>query len=652
MVGKSPSVPPVVVKSQNPSWSIAQSLELYGVRDWGESYFDISPAGELVAQLSFGGTTAQVALLDIIQGMKERGIEMPGILRIENLLDDRVKALNEAFRRAISDYDYGNDYRGVFPIKVNQQCHVIEEIADFGAGYHHGFEAGSKAELIIALSKLKDDGSLIICNGYKDSEFIELGLYAKEMGLKCFFVLETPSELPIILECSQNLGIEPLLGVRIRPSVIVDGHWNEDSGDRSIFGLSTASLIKVVEQLKQYDMLHCLQLLHCHLGSQIPNIRNIRNGVLEACRFYSGLVEEGAPMGFIDLGGGLAVDYDGTRTNSHHSMNYQLDEYCANIVETICECLDPLAIPHPVIVSESGRSTVAYSSMLLFNILDVRDHRPVPLPDNLPEESHEVVQNLWQVNQVVAANNFQECYNDAVFYRDEARELFRRGQASLSDWALADNITLAILEKVAAELKQTTKYYPELDNLPEILSDTYYGNFSLFQSLPDIWAIDQVFPVMPIHRLQEEPDRDALIADITCDCDGKIDHFSNAKGIQRTTRLHTLREGEEYYLGVFLVGAYQETLGDLHNLFGDTNVVSVHINADGSYDFVREFHGDSIADVLSYVEYDTKIMTEEFRQRAEKAVKQGKITAAKRKQMMKAFKASLDGYTYFEKEEH
>lgn len=652
MAGKSPSAPPVVANPHDASWSIAHSLELYGVRDWGEGYFDISETGELVARLPFGTRDSQIALLDIIQGMKERGIEMPCILRIENLLDDRVKALNEAFKRAITDYNYQNDYRGVFPIKVNQQCHVIEEISDFGASYHHGFEAGSKAELIIALSKLKDEQSLIICNGYKDSEFIELGLYAKEMGLQCFFVLETPSELPIILECSKKLGIEPLLGVRIRPTVVVDGHWNEDSGDRSIFGLSTASLIKVVEQLRQSDMLHCLQLLHCHLGSQIPNIRNIRNGALEACRFYSGLVEEGAPMGFLDLGGGLAVDYEGARTNNHHSMNYQLDEYCTNIVETICECLDPLAIPHPVIVSESGRATVAYSSMLLFNILDVRDHRPLPLPDSLADNCHEILHNLWQVNQVVTDNNFQECYNDALFYRDEIRELFRRGQASLSDRAVADNITLAVLEKVALELSQTDRHYPALNPLPELLADTYYGNFSLFQSLPDVWAIDQVFPVMPIHRLNEEPDRDAVIADITCDCDGKIDHFSNAKGLRRATRLHSMREGEEYYLGVFLVGAYQETLGDLHNLFGDTNVVSVHINADGSFDFVREFHGDSIADVLSYVEYDTKIMTEEFRQRAEKAVKQGKITAAKRKQMMKAFKASLDGYTYFEKEEH
>jgi arginine decarboxylase len=635
----------------NDSWSSTDNAELYGIRDWGLDYFDISTSGNVEVRVPFQGKSVSVSLIDIIEGMCERGLEMPAILRIENLLDERIKVLNEAFAHAISEYGYQNDYRGVFPIKVNQQCHVIEEIADYGNRYHHGFEVGSKAELIIALSKQKDDQSLIICNGYKDSEFIELGLYAREMGIPCFFVLETPMELPTILERSQALGIEPLLGVRIRSSVAVEGHWNEDCGDRSIFGLSTASLVKVVEQLKQANMLHCLQLLHCHLGSQIPNIRNIRSGVMEACRFYTGLISEGAPMGYLDLGGGLAVDYEGASTNNTHSKNYQLNEYCVNIVETICESLDPLDVPHPVIITESGRATVAYSSMLLFNILDVRDHRPEPLPQQLSNDYHELLSNLWEVNLRVNQDNFQECYNDALYYRDEIRELFRRGQATLKDRALGDNLSLAILEKVAIETRQSDNVPPELEKLPELLADIYYGNFSLFQSLPDIWAIDQLFPVMPIHRLNEEPDREAIIADITCDCDGKIDHFANKKGIQRTIRLHSLEQDNEYYLGVFLVGAYQETLGDLHNLFADTNVVSVHIQSDSSFNFVREFHGDSIADVLSYVEYDTKVMQEEFRQRSEKAVKQGKITAAKRKKIMKAFKDSLDGYTYFEKEE-
>lgn len=633
-------------------WSVDDSAELYSIRDWGVDYFNISASGDVVVQVSFGDKTCSVPLMEIIQGMKERGLEMPSILRIENLLDERIKTLNEAFKRAIEQNNYQNSYRGVFPIKVNQQCHVIEEIADFGARYHHGFEAGSKAELIIALSKIKDDDSLIICNGYKDSEFIELGLYANEMGIVCIFVLETPAELPIILERSKQLGIDPLLGVRIKPTVVVDGHWNADSGDRSIFGLATTSLIQVVEQLKQADMLHCLQLLHCHLGSQIPNIRNIRNGAQEACRFYAGLIEEGAPMGYLDLGGGLAVDYEGSRTNSNHSMNYQLDEYCVNIVETICESLDSQDIAHPVIITESGRATVAYSSLLLFNILDVRDHRPIPLPDQLPENGHEILNNLWLVNTNVNSDNFQECYNDALFYRDEVRDLFRRGQATLRDRALADNITLAVLEKVALFVNQSSRPVAELENLSELLADIYYGNFSLFQSLPDLWAIDQVFPTMPIHRLDEEPTRQAVIADITCDCDGKIDKFATENGVKSTTLLHPLKDDEDYYLGVFLVGAYQETLGDLHNLFGDTHVVSVHINEDSSFNFVREFHGDTIADVLSYVEYDTKLMVEQFRQRAENAVRSGKITASKRKQMMKAFKESLDGYTYFEKGEH
>ncbi len=646
------------------NWTADDSAELYGIRNWGCDFFDVSKQGNVDVSVQHtlddgSQQTTSIAIIDIIKGMQERGLEMPAILRIENLLDARIKSLNEAFNRAIKAYNYQNNYRGVFPIKVNQQCHVVEEITDFGSRYHHGLEAGSKAELIIALSKLQDNESLIICNGYKDAEFIELGLYAKEMGIPCIFVLETQAELPIILERSKALGIEPLLGVRIRSTVTVDGHWNEDSGDRSIFGLSTSALIKIVEQLKHHNMLHCLQLLHCHLGSQIPNIRNIRSGVMEACRFYTGLIEEGAPMGYLDLGGGLAVDYEGASTNSTHSMNYQLDEYCINIVETICESLDPLNIPHPVIVTESGRATVAYSSMLLFNILDVRDYMPTALPAALPkpkqgehfdQHTHDAMKNLWQVNEDICHTNYQECYNDALYYRDEIREAFRRGQASLSERALGDNIALAILQKVAGFIKHAERVPPELANLPKLLADIYYGNFSVFQSLPDMWAIDQVLPVMPIHRLDEQPTREAVIADLTCDCDGKIDKFTTGNGLASTLPLHTVNQDDEYYLGVFLVGAYQETLGDLHNLFGDTHVVSVHIHDDGHFDFAQEIQGDRISDVLSYVEYDTKIMTEEFRKRAEKAVRNGKITAARRQQMMNAFNASLNGYTYFEKE--
>lgn len=631
-------------------WSSARSAELYGINSWGAGYFDLSAQGEAQVNVEFGEKQVVVSIMDIVLGMRARGLHMPAVLRIRNVLDHRIKVLNESFALAIEQGGYKNVYRGVFPIKVNQQCHVIEEIADYGRRYHHGFEAGSKAELIIALSQLRDHDSLIVCNGYKDAEFIDLGLYARQMGLACFFVLESLTELPLLIERSRALNVEPLIGVRIKNSVVVDGHWSQDSGDRSIFGLSTDSLITLVDELRKAGMLHCLQLLHCHLGSQIPNIRNVRSGVLDACRFYAGLVQEGAPMGYLDLGGGLAVDYEGACTNSTHSMNYQLQEYCTNIVESICETLDPLEIAHPVIISESGRATVAYSSMLLFNILDVRDSKPGPLPDTLPVDCSENLCSLKSVLGIVSSKNFQECYNDALFYRDELREEFHHGQATLRERALGENYYLAILQRIAAILPKLKRIPPELENLPELLSDIYYGNFSLFQSLPDMWAIDQVFPIMPIHRLTEEPTRAAVLADLTCDCDGKIDRFSTPDGISRTLRLHALKPDEDYYLGIFLVGAYQETLGDLHNLFGDTNVVNVAINPDGTFEFVREFHGDSIFDVLTYVEYEPKQMQEQFRLVAEDAVRNGKISIAQRQTILQAFKDSLHGYTYFEHE--
>lgn len=643
----SPHIPNTPLK--NLAWDAEKSAQLYGINNWGSNYFSVASNGEVQVSVKFGEKTVSVSLMEIIDGMRARGLEMPTVLRVRNLLDDRIETLNTAFARAIEAVDYKNVYRGVFPIKVNQQCHVIEEIADYGQRFHHGFEAGSKAELIIALSNLKDHQSLIVCNGYKDAEFIELGLYARQMGIQCFFVLESLSELKTIISVSERLSIKPLIGVRIRSSVEVDGHWSSDSGDRSIFGISTTDLLEVVSMLRQHDMLDCLQLLHCHLGSQIPNIRNVRFGVLEACRFYAGLVQEGAPMGYLDLGGGLAVDYEGARASSTHSMNYNIDEYCANICESIIETLDPLEISHPVIVSESGRATVAYSSMLLFNVLDVRHSQPLLLKEeDLPEDSCEMLRNLFEVNDNFDPERYQECFNDALFYRDEVRELFYHGQASLRERALAESLHESVLQKVNALLPSLRRVPPELENLPDQLSDIYYGNFSLFQSLPDIWAIDQLFPIMPVHRLTEEPTRQATIADLTCDCDGKIDLFSTPDGNSHTLQLHPVQEGEDYFLGVFLVGAYQETLGDLHNLFGDTNVVNVSINEDGSFDFVREFHGDSIADVLSYVEYEPKQMREQFRQVAESAVRSGKINVAQRQKILRAFYDSMYGYTYFE----
>ena len=633
---------------QKRSWTTDDSAELYRIRDWGSEYFDLNDKGEVTVTAKFASSSVTISLMDVVSGIRQRGLPLPAILRIENLLDAQIVRLNEAFARAIGNAGYQGAYRGVFPIKVNQQAQVIEEVAEFGARYKHGLEAGSKAELIIALSTLKADGRLIICNGYKDEEFIDLGLRAQRLGYNCVFVIETPTELPIIVERSVALGIKPMIGVRVKLSSKVSGLWNATSGDRSIFGLTTNQLVQVLDTLKEHQMLDCLQLLHYHLGSQIPNIRDIRNGVMEACRYYVDLVKEGASMGYLDLGGGLAVDYTGASINQEHSKNYSLDEYCADIVEVVMATLDAHEIAHPNIVTESGRATVAYSSVLLFDILDVTNFEPTPLPEQLPEGCDELIHNLRDVLNIISPKNLQECYNDALYYRDEIGELFKRGQISLRERSLAENLFLEALQRIRVQIELADRVPPELEGLREYLADIYYGNFSVFQSLPDIWAIDQVFPVVPIHRHDEEPTREAILADITCDCDGKIDRFIDVHEERKTLPLHPLRDKEDYVLGVFLVGAYQETLGDLHNLLGDTAVASVRINEDGSFDVVKELEGDSIADVLSYVEYQPQAMYESFRATAEGAVRAGRITAAERREVLESFNASMRGYTYYE----
>lgn len=632
------------------TWSARHSSELYGIEEWGGGYFGVSPEGEVVVRSpSNGQAGATVSLMDVAHGLQQRGLEMPVLLRLENLVDSRISILNESFAQAMETTGYQGCYRGAFPIKVNQQSHIVAEIARFGERYNHGLEAGSKAELMIALSTLQNRESLIICNGYKDAEFIDLGLQARKLGFKCFFVLETPAEVPLIIERSRALGVDPLIGARLKLSTKVEGHWSEDSGDRSLFGLTAIQLVEVVDSLREAGLLHCFQLLHFHLGSQIPNIRSIRAGVFEACRYYIDLVAEGAPLGYMDLGGGLAIDYDGTCSTSGHSRNYSVQEYCVDVVEAIQQALDPHDIEHPVIVTESGRATVAHTSVLLFNILDVGHFDPTPLPEALPEDSHAQLANLWHAIRVIATNNLQESYNDVTYYRDQIRDMFHRGEISLRERAFGENLYLAGLQKIATLLPDLKRIPPELETLPQQLADIYYGNFSVFQSLPDSWAIEQVFPVMPIHRLNEKPTRQAIIADLTCDCDGKLDRFAGPHGNTETLSVHPVKASEEYYLGVFLVGAYQETLGDLHNLFGDTNVASIRINSEGGMEFVHELHGDSIADVLSYVEYDPQAMFKQFRATAEQAVRDGRITVSDRQEMLTAFTDSLRGYTYFER---
>ena len=629
-------------------WQVEDSIELYGIRAWGAGFFNVSENGEVVV-CPFGPGGPEIPLPEIIAGLRERGYDMPVLLRVENILSSRIADLHESFRKAIVNLGYKGEYRGVFPIKVNQQQQVVEKIAQFGAGYHHGLEVGSKAELIAAVSLMHDREACIICNGYKDEEFIDLALQALRLGFNVFLVLEMPGELDMLLERAKALGVRPNIGARAKLSVKASGHWTDSGGERSTFGLSSSQLVDVIDTLKAHDMLDCFKLLHYHLGSQISNIRDIRTGVMEAARLYVGLAQEGAAMGYLDLGGGLAVDYDGSHTNFISSRNYNLDEYCADVVETIQSILDENGIAHPHIITESGRATVAYYSVLLFNILDVNQVEEARLPEVLPEDTPEACRNLKETLDNTNLRNLQESYNDAIFYRDEVRRMFSTGAVSLRQRTLAERYFWAIIMKIAQEKSKLKNVPRDLQDIDVNLADIYYGNFSVFQSLPDSWAIDQLFPIMPVHRLGEFPSRQGIISDITCDSDGRIDHFIDPQGMKPMLDLHPLRDGEEYYLGVFLVGAYQETLGDLHNLMGDTNVVSIRATEDGSYEYVREIRGDSVADVLSYVEYDPRRMLENLRSTAERAVRDGRISPSERFSIMQSFEDGMRGYTYFER---
>lgn len=627
------------------NWTTDDSADLYGLRRWGNGYFDVNSDGQLTVRLpdEDGG---EVALAEILDGIRQRGLQLPLLLRIENLLDAQISRLNEAFFSAIQEQGYGGRYQGVFPIKVNQQRQVIEEITRFGAPYGHGLEAGSKAELIIALASLPADGGLVICNGYKDKEFIDLGLRARQLGFRCLFVIETPAELPLILERSQVLDIQPLLGVRVKLSTTVGGHWNLTSGDRSIFGLSISQLIEVVDALRKANKLDTLQLLHSHLGSQIPQLDDIRTAATEACRFYQELVKEGAAMGMIDFGGGLAVDYLGTRSNDSQSRNYSLEEYAAALVETVRKNLADCGTAPPVIVTESGRETVAYYSLLLFDIFDVTRFEPDPNELQPGKKTHPLLEKMADLLGRLTTANAQQLYHDIVAARDRLHELFRSGDLSLRQRAAAQSLLLAAGHRVQQVL---TDLPDDLAQLREDLSDIYYGNLSVFQSLPDHWAIGQLFPVVPICRLDEKPAREASIADITCDSDGRITRFIDRHDSRATLPLHHIRAGESYVLGTFLVGAYQETLGDLHNLFGDTNVASVRIERDGNFTITSENRGDRVADLLGYVQYDPRQLAERFRATAEQAVRDGRIDLACRQEILVCFNRGLEGYSYFEK---
>ncbi|HEX3696691.1 MAG TPA: biosynthetic arginine decarboxylase [Polyangia bacterium] len=628
-------------------WTVADSSEIYGVKAWGNNYFSVNESGNVQAHPA-GSENGKIDLKELVDEVARRGIGLPLLIRFSDVLKSRIVELNEAFRRAIAEYGYKGEYKGVYPIKVNQHRYVVEEIVQFGRPYHYGLEAGSKPELLAVMGMLDDEDALVVCNGYKDEEYIETALMCSKLGRNVLIVVEKFSELSLIAETAKKMGVRPRIGIRVKLASKGSGRWEASGGDRSKFGLSTREVVEGINFLRKHDLLNCFELLHFHLGSQISAIRAVKNALREAGRFYVEVVKLGAPLKYFDAGGGLGVDYDGSQTNFASSMNYTMQEYANDIVFSLQEICDSAGVAHPTIVSESGRAVVAHHSMLVMDILGVGEFDVGKAPEQVSESASRMVRNLFETYRDVSRKNVLEAYHDALEYKEEALQLFNLGNLSLSERVVAEDIFWAICQKILKLTRDMREVPEELEGLERALSDTYFCNFSMFQSLPDIWAIDQLFPIMPIHRLGEEPTRRAVLADITCDSDGKIDHFIDRRDVKSVLELHPVN-GQDYYLGVFLIGAYQEILGDLHNLFGNTNTVHVSLAAGGGYQIEHVVTGDTVTDVLKYVSYAREDLVARVRRFAEMAVRANRMTLEETRSMLRMYEEGLAGYTYLER---
>jgi arginine decarboxylase len=624
-------------------WGPEQSAALYQVRGWGAPYFSVNEAGQ-VEVTPDPDQERTINLYELVQDLTARGLDLPLLIRFSDIVAHRIRRINECFTRAIAEYEYPGSYRGVFPVKVNQQRHLVEEIVEFGKPWNFGLEAGSKPELLIALAAMQEAGGLVICNGYKDAKYIETALLAQKFDKTVIVVLERLEELDVVFHASEKLDIRPILGVRAKLTAKGVGRWAESAGDRAKFGLSTAEIVEVVDRLAEKNMLDCLQLLHFHIGSQISSIIPIKNALQEASNIYVELAKMGCQMGYLDVGGGLAIDYDGSKTDFHASKNYALQEYASDVVAHVYDACNKSGLPPPTIVSESGRAIAAHHAVLVFEVVgasEVRFGKPAePKP-----EAHRLLRELYETYKGIQPKNVQESYHDASQAKEEAQSLFKYGYLSLRERAQAERLYWNCCEKIQHTLRRLKFVPEELWHLDRTLAAIYYCNFSIFQSAPDIWAIDQLFPIIPIHRLQEQPLVGATLADLTCDSDGMIDHFIDVEDEKRTLELHAYRPGEPYYMGMFLSGAYQEILGDMHNLFGDTNAVHVRLTETG-YQTRHVVKGDSIAEVLKYVEYDPDNMLEAVRHQAERAVSNGKLTNQQMRTLMQHYEESLRSYTY------
>jgi arginine decarboxylase len=629
-------------------WSVADSNDLYAIKNWGAGYFGINDKGNVILHPA-GPATPSFDLKELVDEVRRRGISLPLLIRFTDVLRHRVVHLNEAFRKAITEHNFKGQYRGVYPIKVNQHRYVAEQITDAGKPYNYGLEAGSKPELLAVMALLEDPEALIICNGYKDEEYVETALYASKLGRKVVMVVEKPSELPLIAEVARKTGIKPRIGMRVRLSTRGAGKWEASGGDRSKFGLSSGELMDAMAFMRETGLMDSFELLHFHLGSQISNIRNVKNALREVGRFYVEVRRLGAPLQYIDVGGGLGVDYDGSQTNFASSMNYTTEEYANDVVFSIMEACDAAQVPHPNLVSESGRAVVAHHAMLVTEVLGNSGFDVTPVNERLPDNAPQVVKNLHAAHRDLTNKNLLETYHDATEYKDETLTLFSLGHLSLEQRVLAENLFWSICHKVLRIARESGDLPEELETLEHMLSDTYFCNFSVFQSLPDSWAIDQLFPVMPLHRLLERPTRRAVLADITCDSDGKIEKFIDKREVKDDLQLHSLND-DEYYLGIFLVGAYQEILGDLHNLFGDTNTIQVSLAPGGGYLIDRVVEGDTVTEVLNYVAYNKDDLIAKMRGLTETALRAGRINLDESRQILRVYEAGLAGYTYLERE--
>ena len=628
-------------------WSPARSSELYNIDGWGNGFFAVGSRGHL--EVRPPGAAAGLDLKELVDEVVERGIGTPLLFRFSELIRARLEELHGAFHRAAEEYGYRGAYRGVYPIKVNQDRYLVEKLVAFGRPHHFGLEAGSKPELLAVMAMLDDPEALIVCNGYKDEEYIETALLASKLGRRVILVAEKLSELERVVAVSRRLGIEPRLGCRARLSARGFGHWEASGGDRSKFGLGPSDLVSAVRYLEKEGLLDAFRLLHFHLGSQVSSIRAIQDALREAAWLYVHLARMGAPLGYLDVGGGLGVDYDGSQTDFTSSLNYSLQEYANDIVFGVQEICDREGVAHPTLVTESGRATVAHHAMLVIDVLGVSELAGKPVPETVPEGVEPAVRLLHDTWCELDDANALEAFHDATAYRDQCRSLFHLGHLPLEQRALVEDLYWAVCEKAVAIFRRQDEQSEEREELERTLVDTYFCNFSLFQSLPDSWAIDQLFPVVPLHRLDEKPTRRAILADITCDSDGKIDQFIGDRETKPALELHSVGE-EPYYLGLFLVGAYQEILGDLHNLFGDTNTVHVSMDPEGGYRIDGVVEGDRVTDVLEYVRYTRNELVGRVRSHAEEALRARRMTREESRQLLRVYEAGLSGYTYLEQE--